>query len=161
MTAQTASGFSPAGDPHPGFEEHGLPRPLRYRSGVSASLSMPPQATGGAEWLSTLKGVTGRLSRAPESILVAIIGFGAAVYIGLYLGVVPGVNAILRDSFAELVPPVDLLEGLIRILAGWVIFLFIGLLTSMYVRHRMSKGELPRSPALPQNPDKEHVLGYD
>jgi len=111
--------------------------------------------------LSRLKGVTGRLARAPESVLVAIIGFGAAVYIGLYLGVVPGVNAILRDSFAELVPPVDLLEALIRILAGWVVFLFIGLLTSMYIRHRMSAGEVPVSPALPKNPEKEHVLGYD
>jgi hypothetical protein len=99
--------------------------------------------------------------RGAEAGLVALCGFGAAAYFGLYQGVALGVGEILEQTLGETVAAVELLEGLVRMMFGWIVFLVTGFATVVLSRYCLASGKPPVSPESPRAGEKEHGLGYD
>jgi hypothetical protein len=101
------------------------------------------------------------IGRDPESALVAVVGFCAAAYVGLYLGVVLGIAEVIASSADGSVQSVQLLEGMIQMLVGWVVFLALGLGTAILIRYWRSVCARCEPRSQDVGPEKEQILGYD
>ncbi|WP_162560133.1 hypothetical protein [Methylotetracoccus oryzae] len=155
MATKCLTGFDPLVGRRPTPADHDFPLPLRYR--ISGSRSLSARTRSRPSWAEAFRLDT----RGVEAGLVALLGFGAAAYFGLYQGVALGVGEILEQTLGETVGTVELLEGLVRMMVGWIVFLVTGFATIILSRHCLNSGEPPVSPEPVPEGEKEHGLGYD
>ena len=159
MTTKCLTGFNSPVGPRATPAEHDFPLPLRYRIGGSRALSA--RARSRSLWADALRRCTRGGWQGVEAGLVALFGFGVAAYFGLYQGVALGVVQILEQTMGDTVAAVELLEGLVRMMFGWVVLLVTGFATVSLSRYCLASGEQPLSPESPPAGEKEHGLGYD
>ena len=158
MTANCLSGFA-ATRAQSASSENGR---TYARPGVSPeSFQIDRDAYDRANWAIGVKRLRERLKSAPEIALVGALGFSAAAYLGFYQGVVGAVVRILDHSLSQPIAPLDLLEGLIQMLLGWVVFLVIALATAMLVREGFWSRLSRSAESTPELREKEHERGYD
>jgi hypothetical protein len=98
---------------------------------------------------------------APLAWLAWLVGGSAAFYLGLYLGVGNGIFMILDGGMVDAADPIRLLEGLVQMVVGWVVFLGLAFGTAALVQRGTQRAR--RSDVAPDEtvPEKEHILGYD
>jgi len=128
---------------------------MRYR--ISGSRTHSARARSRPLWAEAFRLDT----RGAEAGVVALLGFGAAAYFGLYQGVALGMGEILEQTLGETVGAVELLEGLVRMMVGWIVFLVMGFATIILSRHCLTASEPPVLPEPTPEGEKEHGLGYD